>query len=247
MTHSTLRISKLALLALASLALLLVACGGTEAVEPTAEAVAVQPELTEPTAVPTSAGTLPPPIVAVASFTPTPTPAVTNTPTATATPEVTNTPTATPVPPTNTPAPIPPTATPVLATDTPVPTPVPQIGANGLIARSFNVQDRSEFKPNGSVWFGFVVGNETGGEVPYFSIGVMPKKDGVDRPEWYQHSYGGRGSTVKPGGLEWEDRIKLPETGSYTVRLVVCFDSDRCADGEGTFHSLSNEIPVNIN
>ena len=70
------------------------------------------------------------------------------------------------------------------------------------------IKRRAEFTVNGSVWFEFNVANQTGGEVPYNALGVMPKKDGVDRREWYQQSYGGPDSTIKPGGLAWEDRIR---------------------------------------
>lgn len=171
---------------------------------------------------------------------------------------------ATEAPPTDTPAPtetaaptaVPPTAAPVVVaqptavppTATPVPPPPPpQVGANGLIASHFAVQDRAEFTVNGSVWFEFNVANQTGGEVAYNAIGVMPKKDGVDRPDWYQQSYGGPDSTIKPGGLSWEDRIKLPEAGNYTIRLVVCFDGwDPCMQQRGTWHNLSPEIPITI-
>lgn len=158
----------------------------------------------------------------------------------------TDTPVPTAVPPTARPVVVQPTAAPPTATTIP-PTPVPQVGANGLIAANFAIQDRAELTPNGSIWFEFDVANQTGGEVPYNALGVMPRKGGVDRPEWYQQSYGGPDSTIKPGGLQWEDRIRLPEVGDYTLRLVVCFDGfDACLQQRGTWHSLSPEVPVTI-
>jgi hypothetical protein len=194
--------------------------------------------------------TLPAPLVIESTNTAIP---ATSTPEATATPEMTSTPAATS---TATPAPIPPTAPPQPAqpTSPPPPTntaapapPPPPLGANGLTASHFALQDRSNYSPGGSVWFEFAVANSTGGEVPYNALGVMPKKDGVDRLDWYQDSYGGPNSTMKPGGLTWEDRIKLPETGKYTLRLVICFDGvDNCRQGRGTWHSLSQEIPIEI-
>ncbi len=178
-----------------------------------------------PTAVPTVAPTEPPPTVP-------------------ATATATVAPTA--VPPTAAPVVVQPTAAPPTATPVPA-TPVPQVGANGLVASNFAVQSRAELTVNGSVWFEFTVANNTGGEVPYNAIGVMPKKDGVDRRDWYQQSYGGRASTVQPGGFSWEDRIKLPEAGNYTLRLVVCFDGwDTCQNQTGTWHNLSPEVPVTI-
>lgn len=240
------------LLTLLALVLLmaLAACG-PQAAEPAATAVPPTQAAEVVAEVPAPAGTLPPPLISQATFTPVP---ATNTPEATPTPEVTETPTATAVPPTNTPAPVPvqPTAAPVQptavpATDTPAPPPPPQIGANGLVASHFALQERSSMRVDESIWFEFTVANSTGGEVSYNAIGVMPKKDGKDRFEWYQQTYGGPNSTIKPGGLSWEDRIKLPEAGNYTLRLVVCFDGfDNCLQGGGTWQSLSNEIPVTI-
>ncbi len=166
----------------------------------------------------------------------------------TATPAVTDTPppTATPVPPTAAPVVVQPTAVPPTATPVPA-TAAPQIGANGLVASNFAIQSRAELTVNGAVWFEFNVANSTGGEVSYNAIGVMPRKDGVDRRDWYQQSYGGPDSTIKPGGLAWEDHIKLPEPGNYTLRLVVCFDGfDACLQQKGTWHNLSGEVPVTI-
>jgi hypothetical protein len=204
-----------------------------------------------------SFATLPPPIVVEASHTPvlaTDTPQATETPENSSTPEVTDVPvteTSTPIPPTNTAQPLQPTSPPPpppTETPEPLPTPVPAKGTNGLVASHFALQDRSEYSPGGSVWFEFTVANDTGNEVPYNALGVMPKKDGVDRFEWYQQTYGGRNSTIKPGGLSWEDRIKLPETGNYTLRLVMCFDGfDNCLQGGGTWHTMSDEIEIQIN
>lgn len=172
-----------------------------------------------PTAIPTVAPTVAPP---------------------TATPTQTPVPTA--VPPTAVPVVVQPTAVPPTATAVP-PTPVPQLGANGITATHFAIQDRASLTPGGKVWFEFNVVNSSGGDVVYDTLGVMPKKDGVDRPEWYQNSYGG---TMTPDGLNWEDHIKLPETGDYTLRLVICFDGSACRENKGTWHTLSPEIPVAI-
>ena len=190
--------------------------------------------------------TLPPAII-VALPTDTPPPATETPlpPTETAVPP-TDEPTA--IPPTNTAVFILPTSTSIPPTNTAVPPTAIPVGANGLIASQFLLQDRSSYTVNGSIWFEFTVSNTTGGEVPYNAIGVMPKKDGTDRLDWYQQTYGGPNSTMKPSGLSWTDRIKLPETGNYTLRLVVCFDGfDNCLNGGGTWHSLSNEIPITIN
>ncbi len=51
---------------------------------------------------------------------------------------------------------------------------------------------------------------------------------------------------ISPGGLNWDDHINLPEAGNYTLRMVVCFDGAACLAQTGTWHTLSNEIPVTI-
>ena len=225
--------------------------GGTEgeavAEASTATVVAQVSEVTEEAVVTEEPPTLSPPLVAVVTNTPIPatdTPAATATAVPTAVPP-TNTPV--PIPPTNPPPPPPPaTAVPVPPTEPPPPPPPPAIGANGLVASSFVVEN-PETGTNQPVWFEFTLDNQTGSDVPYNALGVMPRKDGVDRPEWYQQSYGGRGSTISAGGFTWKDNIKLPETGDYGLRLVMCFDGfNTCLQQEGTWHSMSGEIPVKI-
>ncbi len=238
------------------LAVILAGCGQNEgstdgAAEPTAAAPtatvvdqvfedAGSDEVDEPAA-------LQQPVVMVLTNTP---------PAATDTPEPTITPEATAVPPTITPLPVQPTSPPpppqpqptaVPPTAPPPPPPPPAIGANGLVASHFAVLDDSDFRPDKKVWFEFVLANQTGNDVGYYSLGVMPKKDGVDRPEWYQQSYSGRNSTIGPGGFEWKDNIKLPETGDYTLRLVMCFTAyEPCTTRQGPYETLSSEIPIKI-
>jgi hypothetical protein len=53
---------------------------------------------------------------------------------------------------------------------------------------------------------------------------------------------------IKPSGLNWEDNIKIPEPGNYTLRLVICFDDyATCRAGGGTQYTLSPEIPITLN
>lgn len=180
------------------------------------------------TPLPTSTAIPPTPTLA-ATDTPLPLPTVTNT----AVPPVVVVPTNTaapPPPPTNTPESAPPS------------------GARGLTASHFGLQDRSNYTVNGQIWFDFTIVNTTGGDVPYNRLGVLPKKDGTDRFDWFQQSYGGPNAAIRPEGLSHEDNIKLPETGSYTLRLVICFDGyDACNSGGGTWVTMSHEIPVTIN
>lgn len=205
---------------------------------------------------PSPTGEQPPAALATATIdipptvTPLPTIAATDTPIPTDTPAPTDTPTA--VPPTNTPVPvILPTATPtpVPPTNTPAPPPGPQAGNHrGLTATSFVLQDwRTNPTVNGQIWYEWTIANTSGGGVPYSTIGVLPRKDGVDRPQWYQNNWGGNNDVMPPEGLTWASWLSLPEPGNYTLRTVVCFDGfQTCMNGQGTFHTLSNEIPITI-
>lgn len=216
----------------------------TNIIEPTASQIAIAVAATDEPILP---AVLPPPVVEILpTNTPIPatnTPVPTNTPVATNTPIPTNTPTS--PPPTWTPVPFVPTSTPI---PEPTATPVP-LGANGIVAGYFNIiQDESDYKAGGRIWFEFQAVNTTGGPVPYNVLGVMPRKDGQDRVDWFQMSYGGSDSTLKPEGLTWKDNIKTPESGNYTLRLAVCFDGvNTCRSGGGTFYSLSPEVSVTIN
>ncbi len=207
-------------------------------------------ETAVPTEVPPTA-TMQEVVVVPSTATPIPTDIPTETPVATDTPIPTDTPvpTNTPVPivyPTATP--VPPTATPP-PTNTPGPPPGPQpVTINGLSGSHFALQDRSNISVNGKIWFEFTVSNSTGGNVPFSTLGVIPRKDGNDRWEFFQKSYGGNSDSIKPSGLNWEDSMYISEGGNYTLRLVICFDDyATCRAGGGTHHTLSHEIPITLN
>jgi hypothetical protein len=261
-TNQASLVTKIPLLTLMVGILFLAGCGiGSSKDEPASPTGIAGAQEEQEVAINTSAietfTTLPPPIIVEASDTPV---QMTATPQATATQESTSTPEETEVPVTETFTPVPPTSTaqpaqptnppppPPTETPAPQPTPPPSKGANGLVASHFALQDRSEYSAGGSIWFEFTIANDTGNEVPYNALGVMPKKDGVDRFEWYQQTYGGRSSTINAGGFSWEDRIKLPEPGNYTLRLVMCFDGfDKCLQGNGTWHNMSDEVAIQVN
>jgi len=169
-------------------------------------------------------------------------------PTETPPPTETPLPTETPVPPTNTPVPViiptnPPPPPP--PTNTPEPAPPPSTG--GLVLNFFGIEGGPAFSANSPIWFNFDIANVAGGPVPFGALGVMPKKDGGDRQDWYQNSWGGNNDSIPPEGIVWRDNIKLPEGGSYTLRLVICFeDYGSCTSGQGNFVTLSHEVPVTI-
>jgi len=189
---------------------------------------------------------------AVVEFLPTSTLLPSATPTATQLPTETPLPTstATAVPSTNVPPPtaVPATATAVPPTNTPVPSGPQPTNANGLVGQSFVLQDwRTSLTPGGQIWYEWQIGNTAGGGVPYSTIGVMPRRDGADIVAWYQNNWGGNDDVMSTGGLSWPSWMAIPEAGDYTIRLVVCFDGfQNCLSGGGTFHTLSQEIPVSI-
>lgn len=232
----------------------LVVQGMTRPVEPVAAAPTPTAEIAQPTATAVilaepTATSLPTAVILLPSATPPPTVTPTEMPIVTDTPVPTDTPppTATNVPPpvvivpTNTPVPPPPT-------NTPGPPPGPQPGTvNGISAAHFALQPRAQLSVNGDIWFEFRVTNASGGNVPYGALGVMPRRNGVDMLQWFQRSWGGNDDFLGSSGLSWDDRIRIPEAGSYTLRLMICFESGpACMSGGGTFHTLSQEIPVNL-
>jgi hypothetical protein len=119
------------------------------------------------------------------------------------------------------------------------------------LATNFEIDyGRTQFGVNQPIWFKFTVMSTTGHPVDYGSLGVMPSKYGVDQFAWYQHSYGG-GTTawdrIPPEGFSHEDNIKFPESGSFSIRLAICFDTyNVCRSGGGSFVYLSGELPLDI-
>ena len=216
--------------------------------DPTTVAEVTDMPATE-TAVPVSPTVLPPAVVQILpTNTPLPSPTATETPIPTETALPTNT--ATAVPPTNVPLPtaVPATSTPVPPTNTPVPSGPQPTNANGLVGQSFVLQDwRTSLSPGGQIWYEWRIGNTTGGGVAYSTIGVMPRRNGVDIVDWYQNNWGGNNDVMPPEGLSWPSWMSIPEAGDYTLRLVVCFDGfQNCLNGGGTFYTLSQEIPISI-
>lgn len=206
------------------------------AVPPTEESIDADPTI------------LPPAIV---QFLPSSTPQPSVTPTATTLPTETPLPTetATAVP-TNVPPPtaVPATATAVPPTNTAVPAGPQPTNANGLVGQSFGLQPgRSSLTPGGQIWYEWSIANTAGTGVPYSTIGVMPRRNGQDIVAWYQNNWGGNNDVMPPEGLSWPSWMAIPETGDFTIRLVVCFDGfQNCLSGGGTFYTLSQEIPVSI-
>lgn len=181
------------------------------------------------------------------TLTPPPTAVATETPVATQTVP----PTETPLP-TNTQPPLP-TAVPATNTSIPPTNTAPPSGpqpvnANGLIGESFQLQDwRTSLSPGGQIWYEWRIGNTSGAGVPYSTLGIMPRRNGIDEVRWYQNNWGGNNDVMPPEGLSWPSWMSIPEAGDYTLRVVVCFDGfQTCLNGGGTFHTLSQEIPITL-
>jgi hypothetical protein len=206
------------------------------------------PAATVTTAATSAIAELPPPVVEVL---PTNTSLPTSTPTHTPLPTDTPEPTATPQPSaTNTPVPqvvIRPTNTAIpQPTNTSAPPP-PPANTQGLAASHFALQPRAVLAVNQPVWFEFTIVNSAGGPVPFGALGVLPRQGGTDRNDWVQISWGGNNDAVPTSGLSWEDNIKIPQAGSYTLRLVICFSDFNACKAGGPWVTLSQEIPVTIN
>jgi hypothetical protein len=211
---------------------------------PIAEVETAVPTLAPPSPTAEQIVIVPPTATTIPTDVPTETPIPTDTPVPTETPLPTNTPvpiiypTATPIPPTAPPEPT--------ATTGPPPGPQP-VSINGISGKKFEIQDRSSFCPNCDVWFRFVVSNSSGGNVSFSTLGVVPRKDGKDQWQWFQKSWGGNSDKIDKNGLDWEDHINIPESGDYTLRLVICFgEYNSCKAGNSTHHTLSQEIPITI-
>ena len=178
--------------------------------------------------------------------TPEATPLPTDTPVPTEPPLPTATNTAVPVVlPTNPPPPPPP---PTNTPEPPPPPPPPPQDARGLVGTAFNLHDgqSAEVGSGQPIWFHFTVENNSGAPVEFGALGVLPRKDGGDRFDLFQASWGN--DAVQTSGLDWVDHIDISEGGSYTLRLAVCFDAsvDECRAGAGNWATLSGEIPVTV-
>lgn len=208
-----------------------------------------QPTSAPTTDLPSPVSTLPPPMIAqLPTATPSPTPIPTDTPIPTETPIPTATPT---VQPTNTKVPVV-----VAPTSIPLPTAIPATATpaniRGLTATfSLEAGSGATFNPGEQIWFNFVVFNAGTNAVPFGFLGILPRKDGQDRFDLLHDSW--TNSEIGPNGLSagrnWRDHVReLTQSGSYTLRLAICFDADAgtCRSGGGSWHSLSGEIPVTI-
>ena len=106
----------------------------------------------------------------------------------------------------------------------------------------------SNLSANNKFWLEWTANNTTGNDIPYKAMGIMPRRDGVDYPKWFTFHYGGDDSVLKPQGRTWKAWATVPEAGNYTFRLVVCFEGlDICKNGGGTYHTITNEVPLTIN
>jgi hypothetical protein len=110
--------------------------------------------------------------------------------------------------------------------------PIPD-SVKGLKLEHFNLQDRSEFKVNGPIWFQFHYDNLLGNNIAYGSMGMAIHK--WTGSEWklhdYKSSYGGPRASLKSGGgpgggPAHEDHWKVDGKGIYALTPYVSFDKE---------------------
>ncbi|MCC7360449.1 MAG: SH3 domain-containing protein [Anaerolineales bacterium] len=134
----------------------------------------------------------------------------------------------------------PPTATnPPAATNPPPPSATPQLGARGIVANSFSVENASAAVGQ-DVWFNFEVKNTSSAAVAYGVLAAHTDA-GVTAQSWTNES-------LDPGEtLTWRDHINFPAAGTYQLYLGICFgDKNACLSGGAGWDRLSNNITITI-
>lgn len=137
----------------------------------------------------------------------------------------------------------PPTATPTpMATQPPQPTAPPGQG-HGLTDIKFWL-DKTEFNPGEEIWFHFDVRNASSNDLSFGHLGPTIFKGGVwlfNKPSWTS-------AVLKAGDrLEWYDWFALNESGTYDLRLAICYSlAEQCDAGSGEWELLSPPVTIVI-
>jgi hypothetical protein len=167
---------------------------------------------------------------------PTLTPSATPTPTNTPTPSQTPTRTATPTS----------TQTPTLT-----PTAVQMYTYDGFRGNYFRLLSASAAR-NEDVWFEFSVTNTNpnaryiGGLGAYWnSCTVVPGSVYCTQASWGDFTFS---ATPPDNVIEWNDHLNIPTSGTYSVRLGICFLGSRtnCENNPSQWHPLSDPITLVI-
>ncbi len=113
-------------------------------------------------------------------------------------------------------SPIPPTAAPAPPTKTPAPAPA-KAECRGVVADDFQVEGApGPYSAGAPIWFNMWIGNKTGGNVEYYSLGVQVEETGQ-----YQQSYSY--SFVGSTQFNHRDHILIKEPGTYHLWLTIGF------------------------
>ena len=161
------------------------------------------------------------------TLTPSATPTPTNTPTPSQMPTVTRTPTVT-------------------STPTRTSTPVQMYTYDGFRGNYFRLLSASAARSE-DVWFEFSVTNTNpdaryiGGLGAYWCTGSPP----CTQASWGDFTF----SAAPPGNvLEWNDHLNISTSGTYSVRLGICFLGSRtnCENNPSAWHALSDPITLVI-
>ena len=142
-------------------------------------------------------------------------------------------------PPAATNAPAPTNTSAPAATNAPQPSATPQLGARGIVANSFSVENASAAVGQ-DVWFNFSVKNTSSGTVNYGVLAAHTDA-GVTAQSWTNESLDA-GET-----LTWRDHINFPTAGTYQLYLGICFsDKNACLTGGAGWDKLSSSITITI-
>jgi hypothetical protein len=115
------------------------------------------------------------------------------------------------------------------------------------LSATFLIEGGTNFAVNQDIWFVYDLKNANRAEMEYGALGLLPRKDGVERLDLAQFSW--TNATMFPNGMVWRDHINIPEPGNYSVRIAICFDAtqDVCRAGGGRWATLSPyELPITV-
>ena len=123
------------------------------------------------------------------------------------------------------PSPVPPPPQP---TAPPAPTEVPATQApsdvRGLEARDYQVEGApGPFGVGRDIWFNMWVTNISSSEVPFTALGTTVGETGQFQKSW-THSEFEAGQR-----FEWRDHINIPNAGTYSLWLTICFHDGECS------------------
>lgn len=147
------------------------------------------------------------------------------------------------------------TATP---TKTPIPCPastpalVQTFTNNGIRGDYFRLSNNLNcFNPGEDVWFEFSATNTNTNAVYVGGLGAYwctDKPGQCTQASWGDFSFSGTSAGADNNVLEWNDHLNIATSGTYQVRLGVCWLGSRtdCENNPGAWQALSGPITIVI-